>query len=135
MEVVRALNRWVDGGQIERERKFAIPVKEPPTTARFTEQAAYGKVRQVGGGFGNLSVSFIEADFKQLGIALGDKFQLGSGGKTYTATYANTFTDVPSGQWVGFQDADGYFVIAVSFGNASQIANLKAGDEIFIRKN
>ena len=134
VEVVRALNRWVEGGQIERERKFAIPVKEPPTTARFTEQAAFGKVRQVGGGFGNLSVSFVEADFKQLGIAPGDKFQLGSGGKTYTATYANTFTDVPSGQWVGFKAADGYYVIAIAFGNASQTANLKAGDEIFIRR-
>ena len=132
--VVQALNHWVAGGPIERERKFVIPVKEPPTTARFSDHAASGRVRLVGGGFGNLTVSFVAADFKQLGIALGDKFEWGSGGKTYTATYANTFTDVPSGQWVGFQDADGYFVIAVSFGNASQIANLKAGDEIFIRR-
>jgi len=135
VEVVRALNRWVEGGQIVRERKFAIPVKEPPTTARFADQGAYGKVRQVGGGFGNLSASFVEADFKQLGIALGDKFQMGCGGKTYTATYADTFTDVPSGQWVGFKDADGYYVISIVFGNASRTAGLKPGDEIFIRKN
>ena len=76
LAVVHALDRWVDGGKIEVERKFALVLKAPPSTARFADSGAYGAVREVSGSFGNLRVSFVEADFKQLGIALRDAFQL-----------------------------------------------------------
>jgi len=135
LAVVHALDRWVDGGKIEMERKFALVVEAPPSTARFADGGAYGTVREVSGGFGNLRVSFVEADFKRLGISLGAGFQLKSGEQIYSITYANTFTDVPSGKWVCFQDADGYHVIAICFGNAAKTAGIKPGDEIFIRKN
>ena len=135
LAVVHAVDRWVDSGTIEVERKFALNVKERPSIARFTDGGAYGTVREVGGSFGNLTVSFVETDFKRLGISLGNGFQFKSGGQTYAITYADTFTDVPSGKWVCFQDADGYHVIAICFGNAAKTAGIKQGDEIFIRKN
>ena len=135
LAVVRALDRRVDGGKIEMERKFALNVPEPPSTARFANHGAYGTVRAVGTSYGNLSVSFVAADCKQLGIAQRDVFQLESGGQTYAVTYADTFTDVPSGKWVCFKDADNYHTIAICFGNAAKTAGLKRGDEIFIRKN
>jgi len=135
LAVVHALDHWVDGGKIEMERKFALNVKERPSIARFADGGAYGTVRDVGGGFENLTVCFVEADFKRLGISLGAGFQFKSSGQTYAITYANTFTDVPSGQWVCFKDVDGYHVISICFGNAAKTAGIKQGDEIFIRKN
>jgi len=133
--VVEALDHWVDGEKVEMERKFALDVKDPPTTARFADDGAYGVVREVGSGFGNLGVSFVEADFKRLGIGMRDVFQMESGGKAYAVTYASTFGDVPQGKWVCFRDASGYHVIAISFGNAAKIAGIKADDTLFIRKH
>src|ERR1043166_5863650 len=127
LAVVRALDSWADGGKIEMEKTFALAVKEPPSTARFADGSAQGTVREIAGGYGNLNVSFVEADFKQLGIALRDVFLVEHNGNRHETTYANTFFDVPPGKWVCFKDADGYHVIAINFGNAAKTVAVEVG--------
>ena len=51
----------------------------------------------------------------------------------YRALYGRTYTDVKTGQWVAFPDADGRTVLSRDFADAAHTTGLKVGDPVVIR--
>ena len=58
---------------------------------------------------------------------------MGLKGKEFTATRTKTYSDVPVGQWVVFEDAEGRHVIAINRSHAANEAGVKEGDPIFMK--
>jgi S-adenosylmethionine hydrolase len=57
-------------------------------------------------------------------------FQMRTGAGTFRVLYGRNYTDVESGQWVAFPDADGRTALARAFGSAAAAAGLKVGDTV-----
>lgn len=134
LAAVKALDHWVETGQIEREKDATVQVEEEKSSARFDDGGAYGKIVGVNATFGNLTVDFQVADFNRLGVALGQPFILKLNGKDFKATRAKTYSDVPAGKWVIFEDAEGRHTIAINRAHAANEAGVETGDTVFIRR-
>ena len=124
---------WARGGKITLRRDATINFEKKTSTALFADGGAYGRVNSIDSTFGNLSTTFVGADWTRLGIAIGQIFHLEINGKVYQASLVSTYTDVPKGHWLAFRSADGYFTIAINFDNAAQRAGvLSPSETIFI---
>ncbi len=130
---VKALDNWVETGYIKREKDATVFVEGENSTARFADGGAYGKILDINTTFGNMTVDFTASDFNRLGVALGQNLVLKLKGKEFTATRAKTFSDVPVGQWVVFEDAEGRHTIAINRSHAANEAGVKKGDPVFIK--
>ncbi len=112
------------------------PVPEGPTSAPvatvFQDGGASGAVARVEQPFGNLITSFVEADFRSIGIAAGKSFQLRCRDNTFNVLLGRGFGDVPSGEWVAFLTAQGTFRIARNLANAAETSGCMAGDSLFV---
>jgi S-adenosylmethionine hydrolase len=100
----------------------------------FKDGGAYGIVARVEEPFGNLDTSFIESDFRSIGIALGDSFQLRCRNKTFDVVSGRTFRDVPRGEWVALASTGGAVKMGRSFANAAELSGCDAGDSLFVSK-
>ena len=91
--------------------------------------------------FGNLLTSFVEADLRSIGIALGDFFQLRCRDHSAKVLFGRGFGDVPVGDWVAFRSAQGPLTIARNFANAAErpgagretVCSCPSGDEGILR--
>ncbi len=133
LAVAKALDHWVETGQIEREKDATVVVKGEDSTARFADGGAYAKIVGVDSTFGNLTVDYRASDFNRMGVALGQNIVFRLKGKEFTATRAKTYSDVPVGQWVVFEDAEGQHVIAINRSHAANEAGVKEGGTVFIK--
>ena len=112
------------------------PVPVEPTSALaatvFKDGGAFGTVARVELPFGNLITSFVEADFRSIGIAAGQSFQLRCRDNTFNVSLGRGFGDVPLGEWVAFLSAQGTFTIGRSFANAVETSGCISGDSLFV---
>lgn len=124
---------WAKGGKIMLRRDATIKLDKETSTAHFVDGGAYGRITSIDPTFGNLSTTFVGADWSRLGIPIGQIFHLKINGKVYQASLVSTYTDVPKGHWLAFRSADGYFTIAINFDNAAKRAGVfSSSGTIFI---
>ena len=117
-----------------RPRANPLPVEptSAPVATVFKDGGASGTVARVQLPFGNLITSFVEADFRSIGIAAGESFQLRCRDNTVNVLLGRGFGDVPLGEWVAFLSAQGTFTIARNFANAAETSGCMAGDGLFV---
>ncbi len=130
---VRALDHWVETGEIEREKDATVALEGEESSARFADGGAYGKILKTDPTFGNLTVDFVAADFNRLGVALGQNVIFSLNEKEFTATRAKTFRDVSEGEWVVFENAEGRYTVAINRSHAANEAGVKEGDTVFMK--
>jgi hypothetical protein len=84
-------------------------------------------------GFGNLQLAAVHEDLKSVGLGLGDRIELTlDSGETHAGTYALTFSDVPDGDLLLFEDSTMQLALAVNRGSAAERLGLGAGGQLRI---
>ena len=84
-------------------------------------------------GFGNLQLAAVHEDLKSVGLGLGDRVQLTfDSGETHVGTYALTFSAVPDGDVLLFEDSTMQLAVAVNRGSAADLLGVRAGDQLRI---
>jgi len=111
-----------------------VPVERTSASVAtvFKDGGAFGTVARVELPFGNLITSFVEADFRSIGIAAGKSFQLRCRDNTFNVLLGRGFGDVPLGEWVAFLSAQGTFTIARNLANAAETSGCMSGDSLFV---
>jgi len=113
-------------------RPLPVEPASPTVATVFRDGGAFGTVTRVDLPFGNLLTSFVEADLQSIGIAFGDLFQLRCRDRTLNVFFGRGFTDVPVGDWVALQSAQGTLMIARNFANAAETSGCTTGDALFV---
>jgi S-adenosyl-L-methionine hydrolase (adenosine-forming) len=82
--------------------------------------------------FGNLILDGDVSQLGELGIGLGDELWVRHPAGNHTATFANTFADVPPGGVLLYQDGLGMLALAVNRGSAAELLKAERDDELHI---
>ncbi|HMD60895.1 MAG TPA: SAM hydroxide adenosyltransferase, partial [Opitutaceae bacterium] len=136
----RALADWVDHGReaLPRPQGDApyfdatiTPEPGPSTAAPHADGRGFDtKVAEVDPVYGNVLLEAQAGDFGAAGIAPMTFFELRVRGRAYRALYGRTYSDVKTGQWLAFPDADGRTVLSRVLADAAGTAGLRAGDSV-----
>ncbi len=140
LAVFRALNDWIEKGPdaLPRPRDQApyfdatIAPNPGPSTAVIRE-AGRGldtRVAEVDEVYGTLLLEAQAPDFHAAGIPPMTYCHVQVRGKDYRALYGRTYSDVKTGEWVAFPDADGRTVLSRNFADAAGTLGLKIGDPV-----
>jgi S-adenosyl-L-methionine hydrolase (adenosine-forming) len=82
--------------------------------------------------FGNVQLDAESADVSGWGARPGDHAAVSLRGEAWPAVYGRTFTDVPAGELVVYEDSDRRLAVAVNQGSAVERLGVSIGDEIRI---
>ena len=82
--------------------------------------------------FGNVMLDATHTDLDGSGIRLGRPLELEVGSGRFTAWYAVTFADVREGELLVYEDAYRTLAVAVNRGNAAELLDLGAGEQLRI---
>lgn len=143
LAALSALAAWAETGVRPPDNHPAMlePAAQPSRVAFHPDGSALGRVTEVQPVSGNLTVDFQPADLEQLGIARGTWFALvlpplepDGPERVLRALHGANFAAVRPGAWVGFPEAEGWFILAVNRGNAAEVARLRVGDAVRIRR-
>ena len=137
---LRALNAWIERGPDalprpkDQARYFdATIAPDPgPSTAKFHggRRGFDSRVAEVDAVYGNVLLEAQGPDFADAGIPPMTFCTVGTGGNAYRTLYGRTYSDVKTGEWVAFPDADGRTVLSRVLADAAGTANLKVGDPV-----
>ncbi len=124
-----ALNQWLEGGPAPKPADATLP-PDPRPSAMDAIGGGGGSARltQLNPLFGNITLDFQASDFAQLGVKPGATFQLKFGKMSVPVKLGQTYTDVPSGAWVAFFDAEDRLLVAINRGNAAAALGAQEGD-------
>lgn len=92
-----------------------------------------GKITLVDSDYGNLDTDITESLVKAAGLRQGEKFSFSCRGKSFTATFAAEYTDVPRGDWIGLVNWESNLRLARSFANAAESSGCGLNDVVTIR--
>jgi pimeloyl-ACP methyl ester carboxylesterase len=137
---LRALNAWIEHGPDalprpkDQARYFdATIAPDPgPSTAR-PHGGGRGfdtRVAEVDAVYGNVLLEAQARDFADAGVPPMTYCTVRTGGSAYRTLYGRTYSDVKTGEWVAFPDADGRTVLSRVLADAAGTANLKVGDPV-----
>jgi S-adenosylmethionine hydrolase len=98
------------------------------TSGAVAAATAAGTIVEVGMGYGNLQT---DVSAENLGLTPGDRFTFTCREATFPATWAEWYSDVPEGEWLGLS-AGGRVQIAVSFGDANARSGCGEGDAVTV---
>lgn len=129
---LRALDRWVGTGEIERNAEATMPNPPAVSKAVFLNGSAIGLVTEVTSDFGNINTDLIMTDLEKIGIDRRDTFMVRSGDKSVSVVLGTDYGDVPRGEWVAFISWEGMLRIARNFDNAAEGLGCKTGDSLTI---
>ena len=129
---VLAVNDWIEGKAIEKERDGTVlpPLRE--STARKDGQGLLGKVTLVSESWGNVSTDLVAKDFKELGLKPGKTAVLQRGEKKLEASVVRYWSEAARGKAAVYVTAAGWVAIVVNGGNAAEALGVTAGDEVKI---
>jgi pimeloyl-ACP methyl ester carboxylesterase len=83
---------------------------------------------------GDLVLNAQPSDFSAADIAPGTRFEVVARGKSLNVLYGRASAGGPRGSWIAFPDADGFFRLICSGGDAATITGLGTGDPVVIRR-
>jgi pimeloyl-ACP methyl ester carboxylesterase len=130
-----ALNGWLDSGIAPAPQDDTLAPEPRASTMVVGDGVGRAALTQRNPLYGNLTLDFQTADFKQLGIDPGTTFTLTFGGKSVPVRLAQTYTDVPRGEYVAFFDAEDRLLVAINRGHAADALGVKVGDVLTVGKS
>jgi S-adenosylmethionine hydrolase len=83
--------------------------------------------------YGNVQVNATVDDLAHAGMQPGARVELTVGVEPYFATVATTFADVRRGDILVYEDSYQNVAIAINGGNAAEMLDARAGDEVRVR--
>lgn len=131
-EALKSLIRFSEG---KREAASSDGTRLPPrtpSTAKFADGSATGRITRVNPFYGNLTLDLLEADLKKLGIKRGDRFRMTLGKTTVSPLYGSDFSDVARGEWVAFIDAEGRAFVSKNWDSAAKATGVSEGDAVVV---
>lgn len=144
LAALAALTRWVEQGVPPRSGEDGTrpPAPGPSRVTWNADVSAAGRVTEVHPVYGNLTLDFQPDDLARLGIEPNTWFALLVGGtpperadgRVIRVFCGATFASVKRGEWVAFADAEGWMTFAVNRGHAADLAGLRAGDGVTLRR-
>ena len=129
LDAVLAVNEWIDGAEIAKEKDATVAPPIRASTAQKTDGALIGKITVVSEGWGNLVTDLVAADLEALGLKPGDKAVL-KGEKELEVVVARDWSEAEKGQGVIFMKPTGWLGIAINQGRASEALGVKSGDPV-----
>ena len=143
LAALRTLVNWIDQGPSSLPKPAAsaeffdatLPPAPRPSQVVFApdHRGFEARVIKVDPFTGNLTINAQPKDFARLGLGKNFFFQLSAHDRDFRVRYCRDFTNVKRGAWLGFPDADGFFLIARNLASAAAAAQLAAGDRVIIR--
>ncbi len=130
------LDRWLDTGHVERFKNATINPPPPASRARFADGGAYANIVSIDAAYGNATADFVEADFRRLDIALGDRFEVRIKGMTFESKLGQNYSDYETGEWFTMIDANGHTSIGINYGAVDTTVEIDGSEPVplFIRK-
>jgi S-adenosyl-L-methionine hydrolase (adenosine-forming) len=83
--------------------------------------------------YGNAALDLAHEQLPDTGLRLGRRVWVAAGGVTLDAVYSLTFSDVPAGQLILYEDSYRSLALAVNRGSAAEVLDLKPGAEVTLR--
>lgn len=127
----QALVAWSESG-VSPGARDATRLMVPDSSAAIQGKVAAGRITRTRPLYGNIYTSFVAADLRQLGIGMGDRFDLTHGSQTVSVTFATTYSDVPQGEWVAFIDPEGHVQLSRNYANATATIGAERDDLLLI---
>ncbi len=132
-----AVARWVEEGR--RPEPNADATHAPgigPSQIEFApdDSSGAGRVTAILPGSGDLVVNFQPADLARLGVKPRTRFALVIGERVIRVFYRTSTAQMKREEWFGYPDADGWFALSVSRGNAAAVSGLRVGDTVVLRR-
>jgi pimeloyl-ACP methyl ester carboxylesterase len=118
---------WVD----------ATRVPEPGPSRVFLDSDNRGfvaHVTEVTSVFGNILLDAQAADFAAVGLMRNAYFQIKIGEKSFRVLYGRDFSSAKPGEWVTFENADGFFWLGRNKASAASTASVQPGDVVHVRR-
>ncbi|MFA5787243.1 MAG: SAM-dependent chlorinase/fluorinase [Actinomycetota bacterium] len=121
---LKDLGRSVDPASLVR-------LEEP--ASRVDGDHVHGEVLLVDH-FGNLQLSVGRAELEIAGIFMGDQIELRAGGRTHTACFCETFSEVAVGDLLVYEDSYRRLAVAVNRGNASHVLGAVCAESVILAR-
>ncbi len=134
LQAVLAVNAWIDGKAPDKNKDGTVPPTIRPSSATKSDAGLTGKIRMASESWGNLSTEFVAADLESLGLKIGDKATVSSGGKKLEVSVVNYRSDAEQGKGALYLTPNGWVVIMINGGNAAKALGVKTGDSIQLSK-
>lgn len=144
LAALAAVVRWVEQGVPPRSGEDGTRAPQPgPSRVTWNPDAsATGRVTEVHPVYGNLTLEFQPDDLARLTIEPNTWFALVAGGapapgaesRVIRVFRGSTFASVKRGEWVAFPDAEGWLTVAVNRGHAADLAGLRVGERVTLRR-
>ena len=116
------------GEPVEPDELQAIELPEPWTEDGTLVAHVLSQDR-----YGNVALNVGHEMLAGTGLTLGRSVELEAGGERRTATFTQTFADVPGGGVLVYEDAYRSLAVAVNRGDAAAELGLEPGDEVRLR--
>lgn len=84
--------------------------------------------------FGNAVLDAAHSDLLERGLRLGEAVAARAAGRRVRGVLARTFSDVPAGALLVYEDAGGSLALAVNGGDATALLGLRPGDEVRLER-
>ncbi len=141
---LRMLHSWLDYG------RESLP--DPPDPSGFVDvtripealpsrvfldedkRGFAASVSEVTRVYGNLLLDVQAGDFRTIGLQPKSYFEVTLRQRSYRVLLGKDFSSVKRGEWVAFENADGFFWLARNGSSAAETAEAQAGDVVHIRR-
>jgi S-adenosylmethionine hydrolase len=141
---LRAVNAWIDRGRDalpkpENNAPFLDVTKVPePVPSRVfvtADQRGFtAHVLEVTDVFGNLLLDIQAADFAAIGLVRGAYVEMTINEKPFRVLYGKDFSSVKRGEWVVFENADGFYWLGRNGLSAASATDAQIGDLVHVRR-
>lgn len=130
LNAMLALNDWIDGKAIEKERDGTVPPPVRESTATKVEGGISGKITVVSESWGNLTSDLVGADLAALGLKIGDKAVVKNGEKSLPVTVVRYWSEAKEGEAAIYVTPKGWVGIVTNGGRAVDSLGVKVGDRV-----
>lgn len=134
LQAVLAVNAWIDGKPLEKEKDGTVPTPQRPSTAKNIDGGLSGNIRMASESWGNLSTDFVAADLESLGLKLGDRAVISNGKSKLEVSIVNYRSDAQQGKGALYVTPNGWIIVMINGGNAAKALGVKTGDSIRLSK-
>ena len=131
LSAIHALEDWLDGKEVPREKDATAPIPQHPSTAKVS---LTGTINHLNESWGNLTTSFVASDLETLGIELGDSLLVTAGNKKQGVTLTQHYSLLPQGKGAAFLTPNGYLVLQINGQHLAKKLKVSAHDKVVLTK-
>jgi hypothetical protein len=134
LNAILAVNDWVDGKAIGKERDGTVPPPVRESTAEKVGGGLSGKITRVSESWGNLTTDLVGKDLEFLGLKPGDKAVVKNGEKSLEVSVVRYWSEAKEGEAAIYVTPKGWLGIVTNGGRAVDSLGVKAGDRVVLSR-